>query len=188
MKPVLNIPTTAELFVRYRQMVYRTCLRYCRNSAIAEDLCQDVFLQLHEKRSFEKRNDWGAWLYVIAVSRSLDYLRIRRRRAEIVETWKFHFESPEDDPEDLETIKAARDLLESVLAETDDATRSILGLHFMDGIPQGQVAKMLNLSRMTINSKIKIFRESLKNRILPFFLFTPWLFVSSIVVGVSNGT
>lgn len=188
MKRVHHIPTTAELFVRYRQMVYRTCLRYCRNSAIAEDLCQDVFLQLHEKRNMEQRDDWGAWLYVIAVSRSLDYLRLRRRRAEIVETWKFHFESAEDAPEDLETIKAARDLLESVLAEADESTRPILGLHFVDGIPQGQVAKMLKLSRMTINSKIKSFRKSLKNRILPFFLFTPWLLVSSIVVGVSNGT
>src|SRR5271154_1273517 len=76
----------ASLFDRYSKVVYSVALRVLRDPASAEDVLQEVFMQIWRKpESFSAtRGSLGGWLAVVARNRSIDFLR-RRRPMESVE-------------------------------------------------------------------------------------------------------
>jgi RNA polymerase sigma-70 factor, ECF subfamily len=69
-----------ELVHRYERLLYRYLLRYLRNAQLAEDVFQNVFLQVHLKcREFDPTRKFRPWLYRIATTRAVDLLRKDRR-------------------------------------------------------------------------------------------------------------
>lgn len=65
----------------YKDMVYNTVVGIVQDAADAEDISQEVFVQVYESiRSFRGDAKFSTWLYRIAVTRSLDHLRKRKRK------------------------------------------------------------------------------------------------------------
>ena len=75
----------AELYDRYSNVVYGVALRVLQDTGAAEDVLQDIFLQLWRKPdAFDSsRGSLAAWLAVIARHRSIDRLRKRRPETDI---------------------------------------------------------------------------------------------------------
>src|SRR5450755_5142105 len=75
----------SELYDRYSKVVYAVALRVLQDVAGAEDVLQDIFLQLwRNPDAFDaSRGSLGAWLAVIARHRSIDRLRKRRPETDI---------------------------------------------------------------------------------------------------------
>src|SRR5271154_6716758 len=73
----------SELYDRYGKVVYAVSLRVLQDAAAAEDVLQDVFLQLwRNPDAFDaSRGSLAAWLAVISRHRSID--RLRKRRPEV---------------------------------------------------------------------------------------------------------
>src|SRR5215475_13216229 len=70
----------AELYDRYSSVVYAVALRVLGDTGAAEDVLQEVFLQLwRNPAAFDSnRGSLGAWLAVIARNRAIDTLRKRK--------------------------------------------------------------------------------------------------------------
>src|ERR1017187_1555530 len=75
----------SELYDRYSKVVYAVALRVRQDAAGAEDVLQDIFLQLwRNPDAFDaSRGSLAAWLAVIARHRSIDRLRKRRPETDI---------------------------------------------------------------------------------------------------------
>ena len=75
----------AELYDRYSSVVYAVALRVLGDTGAAEDVLQEVFLQLWRKPSaFDAaRGSLGSWLAVITRNRAIDFLRKRRPETDI---------------------------------------------------------------------------------------------------------
>ena len=74
----------ADLYERHSARVYALCLRMTRNVSEAEDLTQDVFIQLiHKAGSFRGEGQFSTWLYRFTINQVLMHLRrgFRRREA-----------------------------------------------------------------------------------------------------------
>src|SRR3954468_17748515 len=73
------------LYDRYSSIVYSVALRVLGDTGAAEDVLQEVFLQLwRNPRAFDaNRGSLGAWLAVIARNRAIDALRKRRPESNI---------------------------------------------------------------------------------------------------------
>ena len=71
-----------QIFNANNKKVFNICLNIIKNTEDAEDITQEVFLEVHH--SFEKfRNEKSSvstWIYRIAVNKSLDFLRIKKRK------------------------------------------------------------------------------------------------------------
>jgi hypothetical protein len=66
------------LFGRHRQRVYRFALRLVGNSATAEDIVSEVFLELWRRAaSFEQRAQLSTWLLAITRNKAFSALRVR---------------------------------------------------------------------------------------------------------------
>jgi RNA polymerase sigma-70 factor (ECF subfamily) len=70
----------AQLVERYQKMVVTTCRGFVQSYADAEDLAQDVFIELFESLpSFRNESKLSTWIYRIAVNKSLNFVRRRKR-------------------------------------------------------------------------------------------------------------
>src|SRR3954468_7093315 len=75
----------AQLYDRYSAIVYSVALRVLGDTGAAEDVLQDVFIQLWRNPGLfdSSRGNLAAWLSVIARNRAIDALRKRRPESEI---------------------------------------------------------------------------------------------------------
>lgn len=96
-----------ELFRRYSVELSHYFARYLGDSALAEDVLQDTFLQVHTKCHLY-RDGWPArhWLYAIAMHRAVDALRRARRMPRI----RFDQPAAADEPTPLGELVARDDL------------------------------------------------------------------------------
>lgn len=74
-----------ELIALYRHGLFRFIYGYVHDEALAEDLMQEVFIQLYFHRSFKERDDAGfkTYLYKIARNKSLNEIKKRKRKREV---------------------------------------------------------------------------------------------------------
>ena len=114
----------ARLYDRYSSVVYAVALRVLGDSGRAEDILQEVFMQLWRKPGVfdSSRGNLAAWLSVIARNRAIDNLRKRR---------------PETDIEDV-VVSVVPDL--AVAAERSRAMQKVRGT--LGAMPESQRAAL----------------------------------------------
>lgn len=65
----------------YQNMVYNTCLSIVKSEEDAEDIAQDVFIQVYQSiGSFKGESKLSTWIYRIATTKSLDFERKKKRK------------------------------------------------------------------------------------------------------------
>jgi RNA polymerase sigma-70 factor (ECF subfamily) len=70
-----------EIVDAWQAMVYNTVLGIIQNTEEAEDIAQDVFVQVYQSiNDFKGQSKFSTWLYRIAVSKALDHLRRKKRK------------------------------------------------------------------------------------------------------------
>lgn len=70
-----------ELVYQYQDRVLNTCYRFLHNKEDAEDMAQEVFIEVYKSLPrFRGEAQLSTWIYRIAVTKSLDFLRKKRRK------------------------------------------------------------------------------------------------------------
>lgn len=65
----------------YQNMVYSTCLAIVKNGEDAEDIAQEVFVQVYQSiHTFKGESKLSTWIYRIATTKSLDHERKKKRK------------------------------------------------------------------------------------------------------------
>jgi RNA polymerase sigma factor (sigma-70 family) len=78
-----NLPSFVEAVEAHKAMVYSIAWHFLRDRAVAEELAQDVFLELHRNwSSIKSAQHIVFWLRKVTSRRSIDVLRQRRTRGE----------------------------------------------------------------------------------------------------------
>lgn len=154
-----------EIFTLHRNQIYSLAYRMTGNPSDAEDLCQDVFLTAFRKiGSFQGRSSFSTWLYRVAINRSKDFLRKKRRGSELQPTEDHPIESVADDavarqdqggePETAAVASEARRLVQDALSRLPVGLRAPLVLHELEGLQYREVASLLRLPVGTVKSRI----------------------------------
>lgn len=74
-------PAFKQLVTSWQDMVYNTSLGIVQSEADAEDVTQEVFVKAYESiKGFKGESKISTWLYRITVTKSLDFLRSRKRK------------------------------------------------------------------------------------------------------------
>lgn len=69
------------LVENYQHRVFNTCLGVLRNAEDAEDIAQEVFVEVHRSvQNFKAESKLSTWIYRICVTKSLDHLRGKKRK------------------------------------------------------------------------------------------------------------
>lgn len=144
-----------ELYRAYGPVIYARCRRLLGEGAAAEDATQETFMRVHRHLAKADSREALAWIYRIATNYCLNEIRNRKRRPEL------HDELPEIIT-DTDTALADRDLAARIVARSPEKLRAVAWLHHVDGLDQGEVARVLDISRRTVVNRLAEFAENAK--------------------------
>lgn len=141
------------LYDRYSSIVYSVALRVLGDTGAAEDVLQDVFMQLwRNPGAFDaSRGNLGAWLAVITRNRSIDALRKRRPETDF-ENVVLSVEP--DLATDADRSRAAAKV-RSALAAMPDGQRKALELAYFQGLTHTEIAAKTGEPLGTIKTRIR---------------------------------
>jgi RNA polymerase sigma-70 factor, ECF subfamily len=155
-------PTAFAALVRaHQRSVYSLALRMLGTKEAADDLAQDVFLQLHlNLKTIESAAHVAFWLRRVVTHRAIDRLR-QRPRVEVA--------SIDDEPEIADAPVADDPLLQrqlrALVAELPAAARAVVLLRYQEDLDPLDIAQTLDMPVNTVKSHLKRSLAALRERI-----------------------
>jgi RNA polymerase sigma-70 factor (ECF subfamily) len=133
-------------------------MRMLRISPDAEDLLQEVFVQVwHQANRYsEERGSPEAWIVNIARSRAIDKLRsIRRMERSLILTDDPATAESSDNVESSAAESETKLTMNSALANLPEAQRKVLELAYFDGLSQSEIANRLKEPLGTVKTRMR---------------------------------
>lgn len=148
------------LYDRYSRIVYSVSLRVLRDPASAEDVLQEIYMQIwRAPASFvSTRGSLGGWLAVVARNRSIDALRRRRPTDSVEDVILASSCDLAAEAERNTLIERARRVLTTLPPEQ----RKTLEMAFFDGLTHAEIAEMTGDPLGTVKTRIRSALISLR--------------------------
>jgi len=143
----------AVLFDRYSKIVYSVALRVLRDTASAEDVMQEIFMQIWRNPSsfVSTKGSLGGWLAVVARNRSIDTLRRKRPSEQVEEMNLASAGNLADEAERSILMEKARAAVKLLPSEQ----RKTLEMAFFDGLTHSEIAEMTGDPLGTVKTRIR---------------------------------
>ena len=157
-----------ELYDKHKRRVYSLCLRMTANTAEAEDLTQEAFLQLYRKiATFRGESAFSTWLHRLSVNVVL--MHLRKKSLPVVSLEETTQGGEEDAPkkdfgaEDLALAGSIDRLqLQKAVDDLPPGYRTIFVLHDIEGYEHNEIASIVGCS--IGNSKSQLHKARMKLR------------------------
>lgn len=153
-----------EIYQRHHRRVYSICLRMLQNASEAEDLTQDVFIQLYRKiGSFRGDSAFTTWLHRMTVNQVL--MHFRKRTVKFEKTTEegetpVQIVSGTENPYKMPIVDKIA--LENAIEQLPKGYKNVFVLHDVEGFEHEEVARILGCSVGT--SKSQLHKARLKLR------------------------
>jgi len=163
-----NIPAFELLYERYHRRTFSLCLRMTSSSTEAEDLTQEVFIQLFRKiGSFRGESAFSTWLHRLTVNQVLMHFR---RRSVKNEKTSEDGEIPEQIVPGTEN-QAKMPVLDRIaltraVNQLPPGYKSVFMLHDVEGYEHEEVARLLKISVGTSKSQLHKARLKLRGLLI----------------------
>ncbi|HET6429580.1 MAG TPA: sigma-70 family RNA polymerase sigma factor [Phycisphaerae bacterium] len=158
------------LIHRYRRELFHFLARFVGNAALAEDVFQETFLQVHlSAGGFDVNRRLKPWLFTIAANKARDALRTRSRRpaaeldalvgssgdqngARYVDLMPAEIPPPSESIENRETAESVR----SIVRQMPDNLRTVLLLGYFHELPYKDISEILDVPLGTVKSRLHV--------------------------------
>ncbi len=159
-----------EIYSRFSQVTYNLALRMLRDKEDAEEVVQEIFLQVWNK-AYTYDPDRGAvstWVLNIARSRSIDKLRTLGYKAKNIEIDEEKVNSNEDLSRTIEDREESRNVIRQALDSLPEDQRKAIELVYFEGFTHVETAEKLDTPVGTIKTRIRLGVMKLKDKIMPY--------------------
>ena len=167
-----------KLVDEYQDMVYNTVLGIVQQADDADDITQEVFIQVYQSiSSFKGDSKFSTWLYRIAVSKALDHEKKMKRKKRFgfvqslfggdgeVQVHPVEFDHPGVQAEKKESTAA----LFRALKQIPDNQRIAFTLHKLEGQSYQEVAAIMNTSLYAVESLMSRAKNNLKKELSNYY-------------------
>ena len=163
-----NLAAFEMIYQRYHRRTYSLALRMTGSQTEAEDLTQEVFIQLFRKiGSFRGDSAFSTWLHRMTVNQVLMHFR---RRSVKNERTSEDGEMPEQtvrgtaNPNKMQVVD--RIALKNAIAQLPNGYRNVFVLHDIEGFEHEEVARMMGISVGTSKSQLHKARLKLRGLLI----------------------
>jgi len=168
-----------QLVDQYQKKVIKTAYYFLGNMEDAEDLSQEIFLEIMESiKKFRKEASFTTWVYRITVNKSLNKIRKDKRRA-IISSLESVFHSPQGKGANHLAIPSPccfpfeeqekRALLYQAIGRLPENQRIAFVLQKFEEQSYKEIAEVMSMSLSSIESLIHRAKMNLQKRLLPHF-------------------
>jgi len=160
-----------QIVEAWQNMVYNTALGILQNAEDAEDVAQEVFVQVYESiKTFKAESKLSTWLYRITVSKALDHLRRKKRKKRfayvqslfgadnetIVEKPDFHHPGVTLDNKERAAV------LFKAINQLPENQKIAFTLHKLEGLSYREISDAMKTSVSSVESLIHRAKNNLK--------------------------
>ena len=156
------------LYVRYATSVYSLAMFMLRQQPLAEEVTQDVFLNIWLKAATYKsdRGEPKAWIMSIAHHRIVDVIRSRRRTPPISDPGEFdaleRLASSGVSVEEEVERNLDRDRIVKALTGLPEAQKQVIILAYFEGYSQSEMAEKLQQPLGTVKTRVRLAMQKLR--------------------------
>ena len=167
-----------KLVDEWQNMVYNTAVSIVQNEDDADDITQEVFIQVYQSvSSFKGESKFSTWLYRVTVSKALDHEKKKKRKKRFgfiqslfgtdgeVQIHAVEFNHP---GVQLEKKERARELL-NALKKLPDKQRIAFTLHKLEGQSYQEVAEIMNSTLYAVESLMSRAKTNLKKELNRYY-------------------
>lgn len=161
----------------YKQMVFTTCFGFVHNSESAEDLTQEVFIQVYKSITrFRSDSLLSTWIYRIAINKSLNATRKVKRNIFLrIDEW-FSDESKTDIPDSsantpsalLENNERIKHLSQAVSKLSTNQMKAFI-LSKYQGLSNKEVANIMASSVSAVEALLNRAKKNLQKRLIEYY-------------------
>lgn len=147
-----------QLYDRHASLVYGLALKVLGNPQEAEDLTQDVFLNLAKQAGYDpRRGSLRTYLAILTRSRSIDRMRSRNVAAAFVNRWKPSWFQERTVPTPIDYVfqNEQSQLVQAAMAELSESQQQILRMAYFDGLTQAKIAEQLDIPLGTVKARAR---------------------------------
>ncbi len=150
-----------ELVDNHKAYVLNTCYRFVNNQEDAEDISQEVFVEVYNSISgFRADAKLSTWLYRIAVNKSLDYIRRKKRKkrfAKIIPLYGYEDDEEIGIPADNNPVlefedQERRKLLNEAVGKLPENQQVVINLSKYQRLSNKEIAAVMNISLSAVES------------------------------------
>ena len=153
-----------EIYHLHHKRVYSICFRMVRNASDAEDLTQQVFIQLFRKLdTFRGESSFTTWLHRMTVNQVLMHFRrrvVKTEKTTVDGTTPIRIVSGTENPSRMALID--RIALNQAIGQLPPGYRMVFILHDLEGFEHDQIGKMLGCAVGTSKSQLHKARQRLR--------------------------
>ena len=153
----MSLEDFTHLILPIKNKLFRFSLRIVGNVAEAEDVVQEVFIKVWNKRNdLANYSNIEAWCMTLTKNLSIDKLRSKHRRAD---SFKEGFDIPSsksDNPYNQTTYNDTLDRVQKLLSDLPEKQSMVMQLRDIEGHTYQEIADTLNISLQQV--KVNLFR------------------------------
>ena len=164
-----------QLVETYKSLVLNTAINFLQHREEAEDITQDVFIEVYQSLSkFKEQSSISTWIYRITVNKCLDHLRAKKRKKRFgFITSLFHPETGEvlhevshfDHPGiELEKKEKARFLFQAIETLPENQKTAFILWH-IEELPQKEIARIMQSSVKAVESLLQRAKTNLRKEL-----------------------
>ena len=175
-----NEKSFEQLVDQYQEMIGSVCMGFVQNQTEAEELTQDVFVEVFQSiQKFQGNSKLSTWLYRIAVNKSINLVNHKKRKRQINKVSMFFgfgeekekdfkdhgYRSAEQNMENEEVKKA----LEQALAKLPENQRTAFVLRKYEELSYTEMSEIMKVSVSAIESLIHRASKNMKKHLNYFY-------------------
>ncbi len=169
----VNATNFQMIYNQYSVLVYNVALQYLQNIEDAEEITQDVFIQVYGSiEKFDQRSSLKTWIYRITINKSLDFIKHKNSQKRFFIFGKksqnesdylnaSHFEHPGI----LIENKEKATVLYGVINELTENQKTAFILSKIDGLSNPEISEIMQLSVSSVESLIFRAKSTLKEKL-----------------------
>lgn len=165
------------LVEKHQQRVYNTCLGFVKNPEDADDLTQEVFIEVFRSiLKFRMESKLSTWIYRISVTKSLEYLRSRKRKKRFAVFYSL-FDSSEKvyDPPDfnhpgiIAENKERSMVIFEAMDKLPESQQTAYTLHKLEGLSYEEIAEIMQKSVSSVESIMHRAKSNLQKYLYEYY-------------------
>ena len=156
------------LVEQYQDRVYAMACRFCGCRHEANDMAQDIFIQIYEHiRGFQGRSSLDSWIYRLSLNRCISFRRAQKRWAVLGRDGPVYGVSGEKSPEEHLALAEETKELHRTLLKLPERYMTVIELYYFQELSYQQIAELTGISIRTVETRLYRARQRLKTLLDP---------------------
>lgn len=167
-----------NLVIQYQDRVYNTVLGILKSPQDAEDIAQEVFIEIYQHIStFEQKAKLSTWIYRIAITKAWEFIRYKKRKkrfAPLLSLWNSEDVKTIDPPDFhhpgvvMEEKTHAKALFNAIDKLAENQQTAFI-LHKLEGMSYSQISEIMKTSLSSVESLMHRAKNNLKKQLRNYY-------------------